>query len=147
MIDPGSARSLEASRAFAPPSRRSPGKLTTGAHHPSRMLPSPAPTRMAMRSPSPVFDGAPTGRVTGPRRKSRTSAVSYSNPPVASTTAPARTSRGPSGVWTAAPVTARPQNAGAAAERRLADEQPAGGAGDAVRPFAEAAEGDEADLD
>ena len=62
------------------------GSSIIGIHHASRMLPSIAPTRMAILSPSPVFVSTATVCVHGPRRNARLSSSLCSKPPVAITT-------------------------------------------------------------
>ena len=62
MIEPGSVRSRRIRKTLWPPSGRSPGSSMTGTHQASRMLPSWAPTRIAIRRPSPVLVGTPAGR-------------------------------------------------------------------------------------
>ena len=59
------------------------GTSITGIHQASRMLPSIAPTRIAIFSPSPVLVLIETGCVRGPRVNARTIASFHSNPPVA----------------------------------------------------------------
>src|ERR1700676_3209998 len=82
------------------------GTSMTGIHHASRMLPSMAPTRIAIFSPSPVLVLIETGCVRGPRANARTIASFHSNPPVARMTLPARTSNGPSRPTKRTPSTA-----------------------------------------
>ena len=80
-----------------------------GTHHASGIVPSAAPTRIAIFSPSPVFVFTDTGWVIGPRTKLRTRSRSHSKPPVASTTPPRTpTSNPPSGASNRTPTTRPP---------------------------------------
>src|SRR5580700_5547420 len=80
MMQCGRVRSpLTCQAAICPPT----GTSIMATHHPSRMLPRAAPTRMAIFSPSPVLVGTDAARTSGPRMNARTSSGSHSNPPVA----------------------------------------------------------------
>ena len=96
---------------------RSPtGTSIMGTHHASRIVPRPAPTRMAIFSPSPVLVGTDAARTSGPRMNARTRSGSHSNPPVAMTTPRAApTSTGPEAVENRTPVIRRPSRSNSTA--------------------------------
>ena len=89
IIEPARARSVRISRYIGIPSISSSGIEIAGHHQASLMPPRAAPLPMAIRSPSPLAPGAPTGASIGPRRNDLTSCGLRSKPPLASTTASA----------------------------------------------------------